>query len=139
MEGHVQPAQVPLGEYFLRIVSLLNGDDQTTYSMWKLAQPGGDPRKVGDIFIQAAGSAQALAVEARVRTNDGGTHLFALARPEPASAEPTTIRLDDQHGFEISSNEVFTAEEAAPIFLTFYLTDTVAQPYQLRELNFGDG
>ena len=35
----------------------------------------------------------------------------------------------------VFSNEIFTADEAAVIFYTYYLTDAVSQPYVLRELD----
>jgi hypothetical protein len=119
----------------LNILAGMDGEDHNLYSIWRLPPGVSDFTAKGDTFIQAAGSAQAMAVEARIRTNDGATHLFALGRKEPVEAEPTTIRLDDEHSFDIPSNEVFTAEEAAVIFLTFYTTDSVSQPYQLREIH----
>lgn len=36
---------------------------------------------------------------------------------------------------EVSSNELFSADEAALIFYTYYLTGAVSQPYVLREMD----
>ncbi|MCD2498801.1 hypothetical protein [Microbacterium nymphoidis] len=94
---------------------------------------------MGETFIQAGGSAQAMTVEARVMTSDGTARLFTVGRQEPVKGPPTTIWINDRAQVTVSSNEVFTAEEAAVVFLTFYLTDTVAQPYQLREFDLGVG
>jgi hypothetical protein len=113
----------------------MNGEDRTTYSIWRLPEPGGDPMKMGDTFIQAAGSADKLAIEARVMTSDGTSHLYAVGRPEPHNDETTTVPISDKRMVRVFTNEIFTADEAAVIFMTFYLTDTVAQPYQLREID----
>jgi hypothetical protein len=91
--------------------------------------------KMGDTFIQAAGSADKLAIEARVMTSDGTSHLYAVGRPEPHNDETTTVPISDKRMVRVFTNEIFTADEAAVIFMTFYLTDTVAQPYQLREID----
>jgi hypothetical protein len=44
----------------------------------------------------------------------------------------------EQSAVRVFPNEVFTADEAAAIFYTYYLTDAVAQPYQLRETDPAD-
>ncbi|NKF34623.1 hypothetical protein HER21_50300, partial [Pseudomonas sp. BGM005] len=41
----------------------------------------------------------------------------------------------DDRAVRVFSNEIFTADEAAVIFYTYYLTDAVSQPYVLRELD----
>jgi hypothetical protein len=129
------PIGMTAPEYLQRIFTLMNGEDRTTYSIWRLPEPGGDPMKMGDTFIQAAGSADKLAIEARVMTSDGTSHLYAVGRPEPHNDETTTVPISDKRMVRVFTNEIFTADEAAVIFMTFYLTDTVAQPYQLREID----
>ncbi|KYJ98885.1 hypothetical protein [Microbacterium sp. CH1] len=47
----------------------------------------------------------------------------------------TLIPISQTRAVRVFSNEVFTADEAAVIFYTYYLTDAVAQPYVLRELD----
>jgi len=133
--GHVDPLALSIPDYIRRILGLMNGKDRTTYSIWRLPEPGGDPRRMGDTFIQAAGSADKLAIEARVMTSDGTSHLFAVGRPEPHNDETTTVPISDKRMIRVFTNEIFTADEAAVIFMTFYLTDTVSQPYQLREID----
>ena len=80
-----------------------------------------------------------MAIEARVMTNHGTSHLFAIGRSEPVEGPPTKIWVNDRAHVTVPSNELFTAEEAAVIFLTFYLSDSVAQRYQLLEIDLGNG
>ncbi|WP_152641766.1 hypothetical protein [Microbacterium hydrocarbonoxydans] len=122
-------------EYLRHLIGLMDGESRTTFSIWRLPEPGGDPTKRGETFIQAAGSADKLAIEARVMTSDGTSHLFAVGRQEPHNGETTTVPISDKRMVRVFTNEIFTADEAAVIFMTFYLTDAVAQPYQLREID----
>lgn len=39
----------------------------------------------------------------------------------------------------VCSNEIVTADEAAAILYTYYLTEAVSQPYVLRELDLSQG
>lgn len=135
MSGHVQPIVRPVDEYLHGILSRMDGEDRTTYSIWRLPEPGGDPRRMGDTYIQAAGSAERLAIEARVMTFDGTSHLYAVGRPEPHNGETTTVPISDKRAVRVFTNEIFTADEAAAIFMDFYLTDAVPQQYSLREID----
>lgn len=131
--------QPPMGttapEYLRHLLGLMDGEKRTTFSIWRLPEPGGDPMKRGETFIQAAGSADKLAIEARVMTSDGTSHLYAVGRQEPHDDETTTVPISDKRVVRVFTNEIFTADEAAVIFMTFYLTDAVGRPYQLREID----
>jgi len=129
------PMSMTAPEYLRHLIGLMDGESRTTFSIWRLPEPGGDPTKRGETFIQAAGSADKLAIEARVMTSDGTSHLFAVGRQEPHNGETTTVPISDKRMVRVFTNEIFTADEAAVIFMTFYLTDAVAQPYQLREID----
>jgi len=129
------PIGTTAAEYLHRILGKLDAEKRTTYSIWRLPEPGGDPRRVGETFIQAAGSAEKMAIEARVMTSDGTSHLYAVGRQEPHNGETTTVPISDKREVRVFTNEIFTADEAAVIFMTFYLTDAVARPYQLREID----
>ena len=60
--------------------------------------------------------------------------LYAVGRPGPADGT-TLIPISQTRAVRVFANEVFAADEAAVIFYTYYLTDAVAQPYVLRELD----
>ncbi|MCT1394913.1 hypothetical protein M4D51_04155 [Microbacterium sp. p3-SID338] len=115
----------------------LDGERKLTYIIW----PGSDPSStVGfreparDTFMQAAGTADAMTVEVKLPGPDGESHLYTVGRPKPADGT-TLIPISQTRAVRVFSNEVFTADEAAVIFYTYYLTDAVAQPYVLRELD----
>ncbi len=139
LSGALRALRGTMADHLLRMLQLLDGERRTTYSIWRIPPGERNPTRAGETFIQAAGSAQAMTVEARVMASDGRSHLFTVGRQEPVEGEPTTIRINDRAQVTVFSNELFTAEEAAVIFLTFYLTDTVSQPYQLREIDLGEG
>ncbi|MDH5135370.1 MULTISPECIES: hypothetical protein [unclassified Microbacterium] len=110
---------------------------ELTYSIWRGADPSsiiGFQQPLTDSFIQAAGSADQMTVEVRLPAPDGEPHLYTVGRPEPADGT-TLIPISQTRAVRVFSNEVFTADEAAVIFYTYYLTDAVAQPYVLRELD----
>ena len=128
----------PIPDHLQRILGMLDGVDRYTYSIWR----GADPESIigfrefaDDSFIQAAGSAEGITVEVRLPGADGEGHLYTVGRPEPADGTTTLIPINDERAVRVFSNEVFTAGEAAAIFYTYYLTDTVTQPYVLRELD----
>jgi hypothetical protein len=66
-------------------------------------------------------------------------HGLGAGMDDESGVDTDQLRINDRAQVTVSSNELFTAAEAAVIFLTFYLTDSVAQPYQLREIDLGNG
>lgn len=119
------------------MIGHLDGQEKFTYVIWRAPNPESiivTPQDGGHGFIQAAGSADQMTVEVRLPAPDGETHLYTVGRPEPADGT-TLIPISQTRAVRVFSNEVFTADEAAVIFYTYYLTDAVAQPYVLRELD----
>lgn len=138
MQGWVTDGYRPIPDHLRLMLGHLNGGPKYTYIIW----PGSDPSSTvgyrvpaNDSFMQAAGSADAMTVEARLPGPDGETHLYTVGRPEPADGTTTLIPISDDRAVRVFSNEVFTADEAAVIFYTYYLTDAAAQPYVLRRLD----
>lgn len=88
--------------------------------------------------MQCAGTAHALALEVRRIEADGTPRQYAIGKPGgDRTGEPTeVIHYDDgRHSTTVYPHEVFTADEAAVIFYTYFLTDDVSQPYELRDLH----
>lgn len=124
-----------------RTLEWLDARKDYTYEIWRGADPtdvDGFREPANDSFIQAAGSADAMTVEVRLPGPDGESHLYTVGRPEPAEATTTLIPISDDRAVRVFSNEIFTADEAAVIFYTYYLTDAVSQPYVLRELDLAN-
>ncbi|WP_120494031.1 hypothetical protein [Microbacterium phyllosphaerae] len=131
----------PISDQLRRMLGLLDSKQEYTYSIWRGADPTnivGFREPANDYFIQAAGSADAMTVEVRLPGPDGEGHLYTVGRPESADGTTTLIPISDRRAVRVSSNEVFTADEAAVIFHTYYLTDAVSQPYVLRELDLSN-
>lgn len=141
MQGWVTDGYRPIPDHLRLMLGHLNGGPKFTYIIW----PGSDPSSTvgyrvpaNDSFMQAAGSADAMTVEVRLPGPDGDSHLYTVGRPEPAEATTTLIPISDDRAVRVFSNEIFTADEAAVIFYTYYLTDAVSQPYVLRELDLSN-
>ena len=91
-----------------------------------------------ETFIQAAGSAEAMTVEARLRGEDGDHHLYTIGRRQAADAgteETVLVPIGPDRSVRVLLREIFTADEAAEIFAAFVRTDTVPDAYARRELD----
>jgi len=134
----VSDSRRPIPDHLRLMLGHLDGVEKFTYVIWRGSNPESiivthkDPR---DSFMQAAGTAEAMTVEARIPGPDGNYHLYTVGRPEPADGTTTLMNINETRAVRVNSNEVFTADEAATIFYTYYLTESVAQPYVLRELD----
>jgi len=136
--GWITENRRPAPEHLRLMLRHLDAENEYTYVVWRGADPSsiiGYRVPANDSFMQAAGSADAMTVEVRLPGPDGESHLYTVGRPEPADGTTTLIPISDDRAVRVFSNEVFTADEAAVIFYTYYLTDTVSQPYVLRELD----
>lgn len=136
--GWVTDRRRPIPDHLRVRLRHLNAYNDYTYSIWRATNPESivvRPKDVGDSFIQAAGSVDAMTVEVRLAGEDGEGHLYTVGRPEPADGSTTLLPISDTRAVRVHSNELFTADEAAVIFYIYYLTETVSQPYQLRELD----
>ena len=128
----------PIPDQLRRMLGLLGSEARYTYSIWRGADPTsivGFRDSATDSFMQAAGSDEGVTVEVRLCGPDGDSHLYTVGRPDPADGTTTLIPISHDRAVRVFSNEVFTADEAAVIFYTYYLTDTVSQPFVLRELD----
>ncbi|SDR85821.1 hypothetical protein [Microbacterium paraoxydans] len=137
MTGWISDRRRPIPDHLRMMLGHLDGQEKFTYVIWRAPNPESiivTPQDGGDGFMQAAGSADQMTVEVRLPAPDGETHLYTVGRPEPADGT-TLIPISQTRAVRVFSNEVFTADEAAVIFYTYYLTDAVAQPYVLRELD----
>ncbi|MGO2521103.1 MAG: hypothetical protein ACTH8F_13350 [Microbacterium sp.] len=136
--GFVTDGYRPIPDQLRLMLGHLDGEEQYTYIIWRALNPGKGfvtPNDMTDSFMQAAGFSEGITVEVGIPGPDGERHLYTVGRPEPVDGTKTLIPISDTRAVRVSSNEVFTADEAAVIFYTYYLTDTVSQPYVLRELD----
>ena len=136
--GWLADEHLTIPERLRRTLEWLDARKDYTYSIWRGADPtriDGYHEQANEFFMQAAGSADAMTVEARLLGADGESHLYTIGRPETADGTTTLIPMSDDRAVRVFSNEIFTADEAAEIFYTFYLTEAVSPPYVLCELD----
>lgn len=130
----------PYPEEIRFVLSRMNGTSFWAWSLWR-APEGADLLEdipSSDEYMQCAGTADALALEVRRIEADGTPHQYAIGKPGGhRTGEPTeVIHYDDgRHSTTVYPHEVFTADEAAVVFYTYFLTDDVSQPYELRDLH----
>ena len=108
--------------------------------LWKMPPGKGledvDPWEGSTEYIQCAGSAERMTVEVR-RIAGGKAEQYVIGRPPTGgnSASEETIHWDG-HDTTVHANEVFTADEAAKLFLSYYRTGWVpSSGYVLRLLD----
>jgi hypothetical protein len=121
-------------------LALLDGAGRYSLSLWEL--PEGVPfdrvtlKKWPQEYIQAAGSRERMTVEVR-RQEVGGHRQYVIGRSrrgsQHGSAAMTTIVWDSVET-EVLPTEVFTAAEAAELFVAYYATAGVPSTYVLRPL-----
>lgn len=122
------------------VLNRMNGTSFWAWSLWRAPEDADllDRIPLSDEYMQCAGTADALALEVRRIEDDGTPHQYAIGKPGgDCTGEPTeVIHFDDgRHSTTVYPHEVFTADEAAVVFYTYFLTDEVSQPYELRELD----
>ncbi|WP_052226959.1 hypothetical protein [Microbacterium mangrovi] len=135
MTGYVTDTFHPIPDHFGVVLGGLNGRDDFTYTMWRVTNPESSAVRARDrseLFIEASGSAGALVITVTLRCADGAVRLHVVGQPGTNDGGRIEVRVGDTAAVRVFSNEVFTADEAAAIFYTYYLTNAVAQPYQLR-------
>jgi hypothetical protein len=118
----------------------LDGTSSWSYSLWRAPEGADllDSIPFSEEYMQCAGTADALALEVRRIEDDGTPHQYAIGKPGgDCTGEPTeVIHFDDgRHSTTVYPHEVFTADEAAVVFYTYFLTNEVSQPYELRDLH----
>lgn len=138
VHGYVMDSYRPVPDQLRLTLGKLDGQEKYTYSIWRTTAPGDlhlPPREPGPYFMQSAGASDAMTIEVRLPGADGEGRLYVVGRQEPTDGTTTVLPISDECAVRVFSNEVFTADEAAVIFSTYYLTDTVSQEYALRELD----
>ncbi|WP_295852375.1 hypothetical protein [uncultured Microbacterium sp.] len=122
-----------------RMVSLLGKSNRSTFSLSKL--PDGQdiwdvtPESLPSVFLQAAGTADAMTIEWRRVEDDGTERLYTVGHGGSRDSEPpVTIDFPEGTGRAlVYPDEVFTADEAGEIFVHHFLTLTIPDRYALRK------
>ncbi|APA98535.1 hypothetical protein [Nocardia seriolae] len=141
LEAYIGPHDT--ADDFKRPLQALNGDKNFSLNLSALPTPKcsdavteADEAAIGLQYLQCAGAADALSVEIRTIV-DGTPRLFILGRPGDYHGEPTvTIPFQrGNHELHVYPAEVFTADEAAQMFYSYYRTGALEGDYHLREID----
>jgi hypothetical protein len=127
-------------EELRRRLKLLDGDERFSLSLWRL--PDSIPFDKVDLeawpqyYIQAAGSADRMIVEVRSEA-DGVARQFAVGRKSSdvnhgSAAKEKIVWNGQDHAAVL--NEIFSAAEAADLFVNYYKNGQVPESYSLRLL-----
>lgn len=128
----------PYPDQIRHSLNRLNGSSEWGYSLWR-APDGTDPRvevTESEEYMQSAGSAEAMTIEIRKVDHEGTAHQFTVGRSEERSTDDLTEVIAWDNGrfsTKVHPSEVFTADEAAKVFYTYFLHGDVTEPYVLRE------
>ena len=81
-------------------------------------------------YMQCGGSTQAMTVEVRVTQEDGSYEHYVVARKPVADPDAWTTITYNNTPLQVHPEEVFTGEQAAPVFRA-YIEDGVIPPREL--------
>jgi hypothetical protein len=114
-------------DHFAWLVFAAPIDDRT----WR-AGPQSVIDECGGSYLQAGGTAEKMSVELRRREDDGEYRFFIVGRDHDLS-EPLTETIDVQAAHEPRHpSELFTADQAVPVFMHYVDHQTVPDGYTLR-------
>jgi len=129
----------PMPDQVRRRLGLLDNDEQFAWLIWWcpddadwMFNPGPAEEQYGDSYLQAGGTAEKMSVELRRREDDGEYRFYIVGRDHDLS-EPLTETIDVQAAHEPRHPaELFTADQAAPVFMHYVEHQTVPDGYTLR-------
>jgi hypothetical protein len=129
----------PIPDQVRRMLGLLDNDEQFAWQIWWcpddadwMFNPAPVEEQYSDSYLQAGGTAEKMSVELRRREEDGEYRFYIVGRDHDLS-EPLTETIDVQAAHEPRHPaELFTADQAAPVFMHYVEHQTVPDGYTLR-------
>jgi hypothetical protein len=129
----------PVDEQVRHMLGLLDDDEHFAWLLWWcpddadwMFNPGPVEDAYGGSYLQAGGTAEKMSVELRRRDGDGEYRFLIVGRNHDLT-EPLTETIDVQAAHEPRHPaELFTADQAAPLFLHYVEHQTVPDSYTLR-------
>jgi len=138
--GDAQPLERGGGDDIGRMLRNFDGTMAFALLLWKLP-PGKrlddvkSPDEAANEYIQCAGSADRMTCEVRRLRGGQYEHLVLGHAPDGDNlGNKETIHWDDVETL-VAPNEVFSADEAAELFLSYYRTGWVPSKYVLRPVS----
>jgi hypothetical protein len=129
----------PYPDQIRRMLGFLDNDEHFAWRMWWCPDhtnwarnPQRAEAMFGGSYLQAGGTAERMSVELRRREDDGEFRFFIVGRDHDLG-EPLTETIDVQDAHELRHPaELFTADEAAPLFEHYRVHQTVPEGCTLR-------
>ena len=129
----------PMPDQVRRMLGLLDNDEQFAWLIWWcpddadwMFNPGPVEEQYSGSYLQAGGTAEKMSVELRRREDDGEYRFYIVGRDHDLS-EPLTETIDVQAAHDPRHPaELFTADQAAPVFMHYVEHQTVPDGYTLR-------
>lgn len=129
----------PMPDHVQHMLGLLDDDEHFAWRIWWCPDDADwmfSPEKVEAEFdgsyLQAGGTAEKMSVELRRREAEGEYRFYVIGRPHDL-ADPLTEVIDVQDAHEPRHPaELFTADQAAPVFTHYVVHQTVPDGYTLR-------
>ena len=130
----------------LRAPRYFDGSRRFAMVVWALPEGAAYPADVPEghparsTYIQCAGSTRAMAIEIRLTHPDGSYQHWAVAR-EPVADPDKWVDIewdtsaDKPSTTRVHPEEVFTGEQAAPVFRDYIVGGTLPDPALLRPLD----
>ena len=123
----------------------LDGQDYFAMGVWALPEGKHDLWDVPEVeqsnfYMQAAGSNRGMTIEVRVPDPVSGYAHYVVAR-EPVKDPDAWVPLSWNNGGDepftthVHPEEVFTGQQAVPVFRTYILTGQTPPPTHLRRIN----
>lgn len=129
-------AVIELQRGFLDPLSRMRRGGSETYALWHYPEGQFETyaRQSLSNYLQCAGTASAMSVELR-QTHDDGTHThWTLGRSAPTGSASETIEFHG-HALQVHPEEVWTAEQAAPLFEQYAATRTIPDDVHRRVMD----
>ena len=123
----------------------LTGEKRFAMGVWALPEGCDFPDDLpeaeqSNFYMQAAGSNQGMTIEVRVPDPVSGYAHYVVAR-EPVKDPDAWVPLSWNNGGDepftthVHPEEVFTGQQAVPVFRTYILTGQTPPPTHLRRIN----
>lgn len=129
----------PMPQQVRHMLGLLDNDERFAWRIWWCPDDADwmfNPEKVEAEFdgsyLQAGGTSEKMSVELRRREDDGEYRFYIVGRDHDLSEQLTeTIDVQDAHEPRHPA-ELFTADEAAPVFVHYVEHQSIPDEYTLR-------
>lgn len=129
----------PMSAQVRHMLGLLDNDEHFAWRIWWCPDDADwmfNPEKVeaelDGSYLQAGGTAEKMSVELRRREDDGEYRFYIVGRDHDLSEQLTgSIDVQDAHERRHPA-ELFTADEAAPVFVHYVEHQSIPDGYSLR-------